>query len=274
MVLAAGALSSPRLLLASRSEAHPAGIGNGRDQIGRNLMFHLNEMFAYWPSRREAFVGAAKSVGFRDLYAHEGQRLGMVQAMGVEAGYREILHLLRTRLAERGLTGRLWREAARIPAALAARLVGEAKLFVGLMEDLPDPENRVVLDPADPRRMRLTYTTAPEARHRRRLFRRLIGRAFKGRRVMFLSERAEPNLGHGCGTLRMGRDPATSATDSTGRIHGMANLWVADAASFPTSMGVNPSLTIAALALRQAQAISGALQRDASPPDPARKDAT
>ena len=137
--------------------------------------------------------------------------------------------------------------------------MGEAKLFVGLMEDLPDPANRITLDPEDPARIRFQYTTAPEAMARRKRFRRLIAKACKGRRVMFLSDRAEPNLGHGCGTLRMGHAPRRSATDSAGRIHGIGNLWVADAATFPSSMGVNPSLTIAALALRQADAIIAAV---------------
>ena len=262
VVLAAGALSSPRLLLASRGAGYEAGIGNGHDQIGRHLMFHLNELFALWPKRSEALGGASKSIGFRDLYHVEGQRFGMVQALGVEVGYYTILHVLRMRLAEAGLRGRLWREGARLPAMIAAKMMGEAKLFVGLMEDLPVPENRIRLDPADPSRICLDYTTAPEALVRRKRFRRLIAKACKGRRVMFLSDRPEPNLGHGCGTLRMGHDPRTSATDAQGRIHGVENLWVSDASTFPTSMGVNPSLTIAALALRQAEMLVAQLKAE------------
>ena len=68
----------------------------------------------------------------------------------------------------------------------------------------------------------------------------------------FLSFEPEPNFGHPCGTLRMGDDPATSVVDAGCRVHGLDNLWVADASVFPTSMGVNPSLTIAANALRVA----------------------
>ena len=62
----------------------------------------------------------------------------------------------------------------------------------------------------------------------------------------------EPNFGHPCGTLAMGTAPATSVLDASGRVHGIRNLWVTDASVFPTSMGVNPSLTIAANALRVA----------------------
>ena len=49
---------------------------------------------------------------------------------------------------------------------------------------------------------------------------------------------------------------AHSVVNAKGRAHGMANLFVADASFFPTSMGVNPSLTIAANALRVAREMS------------------
>jgi choline dehydrogenase-like flavoprotein len=63
---------------------------------------------------------------------------------------------------------------------------------------------------------------------------------------------------HALGTVRMGRDPRSSALDAEGRFRGIANLRVSDASAFPTSGAVNPSLTIAANALRIAAALSGA----------------
>jgi len=253
VVLAAGALSSPRLLLASGSEADPRGIGNAQDLVGRNLMFHLNEIFALWPGRAAGFAGPSKSVGFRDLYFAENQRLGMVQAMGVDVGYGEIVHHLRGRVAGswlRHIPGAM--DATRIPAAIGAKLLGQAKVFVGLLEDLPYHENRVCHDPEHPGRITMSYRIAPELLARRRTFRRLISHAFRGQRTAFLTHRPEPNFGHPSGTLAMGRDPAKSVLDASCRPHGMQNLWITDASVFPTSMGVNPSLTIAANALRVA----------------------
>ena len=245
VVLAAGALTSPRLM---------AGSGLGGDQTGRNLMFHLNEIFALWPGRG-APSGPSKAVGLRDLYHAQGQRLGMVQAMGVEVDQGQILHTLRQRAARHALgRNRLVREGLRLPALLADRLLGRAKLFVGLLEDLPYAHNRVL---PDPDRIVIDYTLAPELLARRALFRRLIRRAL-GPGMAFLGLGPEPNWGHPCGTLRMGRDPATSVTDQWGSVHGTPGLWVADASVFPTSMGVNPSLTIAAHALRVAHDITGA----------------
>jgi len=85
-VLAGGALGSPRLLLASASEAWPDGCANQSGLVGRNLMFHLNEIFALWPPRGAPDDGPSKAISLRDFYHRDGQRFGTVQAMGVAAG--------------------------------------------------------------------------------------------------------------------------------------------------------------------------------------------
>ena len=65
---------------------------------------------------------------------------------------------------------------------------------------------------------------------------------------------------HHMGTTRMSDDPRTGVTDRWGRVHGIANLYVAGSSLFPTSGWANPTLTILALALRQADHL---LQADA-----------
>jgi choline dehydrogenase-like flavoprotein len=243
VLLAAGALSTPRLLMAS---------GLGGEAAGRHLMLHLNETFAIWPGA--AGEGAPKGIGLRDLMRIGGERMGMVQAMGVEVREGEILHHLRRRIAERGWGGsRLLHEGARLPAALAARALGRGQVYVGLLEDPPLWENRVL--PGEGIAVRYRVDAATEAR--RAVFRRAIRRAFRGLWPVFLHRAAEPNWGHACGTARMGPSPADSVTDAGGRVHGLSNLWVADASAFPTSLGVNPSLTVAALALRVADGVLG-----------------
>jgi len=62
--------------------------------------------------------------------------------------------------------------------------------------------------------------------------------------------------GHHLGTARMGSDPRTSVVDADCRVHGVANLYVAGGAVFPTSSQANPTLTIVALALRLAAHLS------------------
>lgn len=60
---------------------------------------------------------------------------------------------------------------------------------------------------------------------------------------------------HQVSSCRMGVDPKTSVTDSYGKVHGMENLYIADASIFPTSLGYNPQVTIMALATRNAEFI-------------------
>lgn len=64
---------------------------------------------------------------------------------------------------------------------------------------------------------------------------------------------------HHMGTTRMSDDPATGVVDGNGRVHGLANLYVAGSSVFPTCGVVNPTLTIVALALRLADHLRSAL---------------
>jgi choline dehydrogenase-like flavoprotein len=256
-VLAAGGLGSPRLLLGSAGEAWPGGCANASGLVGRNLMFHLSERIAVWPERRADFRGPAKTIALRDFYRVDGVRYGLFQSMGLEASYGSIVQYLNEKFDRSALRGlRPLRELTRLPALVAAGAFGDARIFVGILEDLPYPTNRVVLDPAHPDRPAFEYTFAPELLRRRRAFRRLIKQGLRGLRSFFLHVEPELNLGHPCGTLRFGTDPATSVLDASCRAHGLENLYVADSSFMPTSNGVNPSLTIAANALRVADRLA------------------
>ncbi|PZQ51716.1 MAG: glucose-methanol-choline oxidoreductase [Rhodovulum sulfidophilum] len=264
-VLAAGAFGSPRLLLASASEDWPDGLANRSGLVGRNLMFHLNERLAIWPERRADFTSSINTVAMRDFYAVEGARYGHLQSMGMAASYGNILHYLRERFDRSPLAPlRPLRALARLPAFAAARVFGDARIFVGLLEDLAYPGNRVLLDPADPGAIRFEYRLAPELLARRAAFRRLIRARLAAFRAFFLHVEPELNHAHACGTLRFGADPRTSVLDPDCRAHGIANLYVADASFMPSSTGINPSLTIAANALRVAEAVAAAHARGAT----------
>ena len=71
----------------------------------------------------------------------------------------------------------------------------------------------------------------------------------------FFHTHAVKTFSHAVGTVRMGVDPGTSPLDGDGRFRGVDNLWVSDGSALPMSAGVNPSLTIAANALRVGEAI-------------------
>jgi choline dehydrogenase-like flavoprotein len=70
--------------------------------------------------------------------------------------------------------------------------------------------------------------------------------------------------GHHIGTARMGKDPGSSVVDGNCRVHGIGNLFVNGAATFPTSSQANPTLTVVALSLRMAEYLKGQLMPDAA----------
>ncbi len=60
---------------------------------------------------------------------------------------------------------------------------------------------------------------------------------------------------HQLGSCRMGKDPASSVTDPSGRVHSVPNVYIADGSLLVNPGGANPSLTIQALAYHVAAAI-------------------
>jgi choline dehydrogenase-like flavoprotein len=62
---------------------------------------------------------------------------------------------------------------------------------------------------------------------------------------------------HQMGSCRLGSDPALSVADPWGELHDVPGVWIGDASALPTAPGVNPMLTIMALARRTAHAIRG-----------------
>jgi len=260
VILAAGALHSPRLLLASKGR-HAEGCGNSSGWVGRGLMFHLNELVAFWPSRGSSSPGATRCLSFRDFYTVQGYRLGLVQSMGVRADAGLTAAYLKSVLAQSAFhrvpgLGKF----ATATAMIAAKLLGNATVLVGLMEDLPYFGNRVGLHPEEPDSPKIEYRLSEELKHRRALFRRTIRRKLGRSRTLLLGLRPALNYGHPSGTLRFGSDPATSVLDADCKAHDLDNLFVADASFMPTSMGVNPSLVIAANALRVADIVAARLQ--------------
>ena len=81
VVLAAGALATPVLLLNSRSGDWPRGLANGSDWVGRNLMRHLLDSIEIWPQPGCKITAENKEIGLNDFYFWEGQKYGTVQSV-------------------------------------------------------------------------------------------------------------------------------------------------------------------------------------------------
>jgi choline dehydrogenase-like flavoprotein len=173
--------------------------------------------------------------------------------MGVDASYGVIVQHLNTVFDRSALSKlRPLREFVRVPAYIGARILGNAQIYAGLIEDMPYETNRVLLDEADPGRLRFQYALSAELHQRRREFRRLIKRKLRGQQSLLLSKQPDLNIPHACGTLRFGKNPASSVLNPSCRAHDIHNLYVADSSFMPTSLGINPGLMIAANSLRVA----------------------
>jgi len=269
VVLAAGAYMSPRLLLASASSDWPGGLANHSGMVGRNLMVHASDFFAVVPLQKLSGAGVQKSLAMNDFYHAGGAKLGSLQTIGAAPSVGTIMQYMRDE-AERDPAGwkhlmsptpRWWRKlsspAVRLAALALYHLVGfkNAAIWASVIEDLPYHDNRVLADPGAMNGMRIVYRYPDELRSRVRLMRREVTEALRPHRVVTLSGDNNLNFGHACGTCRFGDDPRSSVLDRDNRAHGISNLFVVDASFFPSSSGTNPSLTIAANALRVAEAI-------------------
>jgi choline dehydrogenase-like flavoprotein len=258
VVLAAGALHSPQILLRSRNALWPQGLANRSDQVGRNLMFHTADIYALWaPHRLNRMGRQKKSLSVRDFYVRDGQRLGYVQSMGLDVGRGGVAVYLKDLLRRRGLRNELLLKLiVKLPSHIAALVFGSAGVFAAMTEDDPDPNNRLVLDAEEPDGASFTYTITDDLRRRADALREAFARHIRPWRLVRLSPGLAMNYGHPCGTCRFGDDPASSVLDRDCRTHDVDNLYVLDASFMPRSGAVNPSLTIAANALRVAPQIA------------------
>jgi choline dehydrogenase-like flavoprotein len=258
VVLCAGALQSPAILLKSANALWPTGLANRSDQVGRNLMFHTSDIFALWAPRRLDTRGRQrKSVSVKDFYVHNGTRLGYIQSMAIDIGRGAIAMHLKNLLRQVGIRSELLLSAlVKIPSHVGAAVLGNAVLFAAMSEDDPDPENRVVLNPTEPNGAHFTYTITEDLRRRAEALRNAFRKGIKPWRLVPLSPTLSMNYGHPCGTCRFGDDPRSSVLDKDCKAHGLANLFVVDSSFMPRSGSINPSLTIAANAMRVAPAIA------------------
>ena len=256
VILSAGAYFSPVILQKSQSNQWPKGLANGSDMVGRNLMFHASDFIAVWPNKKCSRDGPRKTLAFRDFYELEGNKLGEFQSTGSTAGYGNVVYALRL-MFDQSLFRKFsfFRHFLRIPAYIAAKLFGEATIFATIVEDFPYPENRILADESAKSGMRFEYHVHSEFRERILMFRRAVCKHLSNLKTLPMAPGISLNYGHPCGTCVAGRDPSNSVLDANCKAHELENLYVVDASFMPTSGGTNPSLTVAANALRVADKI-------------------
>ncbi|OBH58739.1 GMC oxidoreductase [Mycobacterium sp. E2479] len=251
VALAAGALLTPVLLLNSRSGDWPRGLANGSDWVGRNLMRHLVDFIEVWPQRDSNITAENKEIGLNDFYFWEGEKYGTLQSGGAMPRIEAFTN-------HPGWQYKALRMVSPAARPIYERFLSGGLVLAAMLEDLPYLDNRV-LPLGGPssngrQRLQLQYRLHASEIERRTVFLRQLKEVFQPFRTKLL--RGATNnavLAHVCGTCRFGTNPASSVLDPNNRAHEVENLYVVDGSFFPTSTGLNPSLTIAANALRVAE---------------------
>ena len=253
VVVACGALSSALLLLRSLSDAHPKGLANGSDQVGRNYMRHnMSVVMALLKEPNHTVF--QKTLAISDYYfgAPDWQYpLGLIQMCATSHGEQI-----------RGESLPDW--LSWVPEMPFDKMAEHSINFWLQSEDLPRPENRisydddkVVLDIAEGNeeaaqrlKGKLESLLEPMGAHKHLFERRL----YLGKDIPI------NGTAHQAGTCRFGTDPASSVLNLNCRAHEVDNLYVSDASFFPSIGAVNPTLTIIANALRVADHIASRLK--------------
>jgi len=246
-ILGGGALGTPHLLLASELErVNPAG-----EVIGHYLMRHCSSIvFGIFPYRVSGGKLFQKQIGITDFYfgdpnGHQGlNKLGSIQQIQAPPPAALVKKMLPKPVGQMVCWG-------------LENLAG----LLAMAEDQPRFENAVTVDrtkvdgwglPA----MLVSYRESQRDLEATKLLLKKARRILRRAGAWLFYTHQIKTFSNAVGTVRMGLDPHSSPLDSYCKYRGLENLFVTDGSVFPTSAGVNPSLTIAANALRVGEYIS------------------
>jgi choline dehydrogenase-like flavoprotein len=233
IVLSASAVNSAVLLLRSACGKAPQGVANSSSVVGRHYMAHNNTalMSVGWKVNPTNFQ---KTICINDFYfGDEGFRypMGNIQGLG------------------KLQSGMLTAKQKYLPEFMGNLMAERSVDWWIMSEDLPDPENRVILQ-GD--KIRLHYSANNMAGHTRLAARTASLMRKIGFKLNITKHMGGLSVSHQCGTVRFGNDPGRAALNEYCRSFDHENLFVVDASFFPSSAAVNPALTIAAQAIRVA----------------------
>ncbi|MBB4512305.1 GMC family oxidoreductase [Paraburkholderia fungorum] len=250
VVVAGYAIETPRLLLMSATNQYPDGLANSSGLVGKNLMAQANQA-AYGTLDEEIrWYKGPPSLAITEHwnYTDTGKDFFGGYAYMSQGPLPEVWAAAQNK---RGLWGEaLTGEMQKYNHQAGLKIVGEM---------LPQERNRVTLaDEKDQYGLpvaRVTYSWCDNDRrliaHSLDFMEQALGAA--GARDIW---RETDDTCHLNGTARMGDDPATSVVNADCRSWDIPNLWICDGSVFPTVGGVNPSLTIQAIACRTAERIA------------------
>jgi choline dehydrogenase-like flavoprotein len=249
--VAGNAIETPRLLLLSESAKFPHGLANSSDQVGRNYCHHINGfIWGVFDQPIHAYRGAILAGLVEDETLNDPKR-------GFFGGYHfELAALDLPSLPLAGLPYGWGRDFA----SILDNYCNMAGMFIN-GEDLPQPTNRITLDAKvkDANGLPVAHVHVDEhtndkamRKHAQTQGTRMYESVGAKRVVLSPTTPATHNM---C-TARMSARPEEGVANAHGQTHDIPNLFISDGSAFTSPGSANPTLTIVALALRQARYIS------------------
>lgn len=258
VVLAANGVGTPWLLLNSATPTHPDGLANASGLVGQRLMMHpLSTVAGVFDDD----MGSSQGPWGQDIYSLEFYETDASRGFvrGAKWGLTPTGGPYMTTQSYPWGKPTFW--GPEFLNTVRARL-GRSAAWSIICEDLPEESNAVSLSDEvhDKFGMPAPKLTYKKSQNTNNLLRWHEARAIESLTEAGASDiRVAPairNTGwHLLGTAKMGEDPTTSVVDSFGRTHEVPNLYIFDGSTWPTSTGMNPTATIAALALRNVDAL-------------------
>ncbi len=252
LFLAASAIQSSRLLLNSHPKGAKEGLANSSGILGKNLMFHIEGKASatFETSFAQAYY---KKVGIHDFYFPKKED-GFINHRSLQSGSKA--PPIAFSLSQSGF-------GTNYIENIQKDFIHTQELQA-MVEDMPQEKNQIKIS----EQKDLWGIPAPEIHHQYHAddkkalescfikMKSLLENA--GGKNVNLPSMAHDNITgrytwHLMGTARMGKNPSKSVLNSYNQSHDIKNLFIVDGSGFPTSGGLNPTLTIQALALRAAE---------------------
>jgi choline dehydrogenase-like flavoprotein len=249
--VAGNAIETARLLQLSKSSKFPHGLANSSGQVGRNYCHQITGfVWGIFDEPVYSWRGATLAGVVEDEVVNDPRR-------GFVGGYRiELLALDLPTLPLVGLPYGWGRDFA----SIMENYRNLAGMFIN-GEDLPRSDNRVTLNSQvkDQHGLPVANIHVDEHANDQAMRKHTQGQMSKmydaiGAKRIVLGP--TPPATHNMCTARMSADPRDGVTNAWGQAHDIKNLFISDGSAFSTPGAANPTLTIVALALRQAEYIA------------------
>ena len=257
VAIAGNSIESPRLLLNSHSSLFPHGLANGAGHVGSHYMRHTTgSVWGVFEKPVHMYRGTTMAGIVRDEARHDTKR-------GYAGGFELETISLGLPFAAAFIDPGAWGRSF-------TSILDDYDYMAGLWivgEDMPQARNRITLNDGIRDAFGMPVANVHYDDHANDLAMR--DHAYGRGRAIYEAVGAKRTIltppypsTHNLGTNRMSAKAEDGVVNKWGQTHEVANLFVSDGSQFTTSAAENPTLTIVALALRQADHLAGMMARN------------